>query len=129
MRQSRKTGFLAALAIAALSGGCAVAPSTAPTTMMPPGRTDTMTSNGAAPSSPADTGSVAVTRWLCRSEQEERVLELRTGRAGCDLRYTRGGQTRSIATSRAGDAHCYSVHEKTRSNLERSGYRCERVVE
>jgi hypothetical protein len=129
MRKSRETRFLAALAIAALSGGCAVAPSTAPTTMTPPGRTDTTTGDAAAVSSPADTGPVAVTRWLCRSEKEERVLEMRTGADGCDLRYTRGGQTRSIATSRAGDAHCQSVHGKTRSNLERSGYRCERVAE
>lgn len=124
--------FIAALATAV--GGCSVTPAKAPTTMTNPGGTETTT--GSATAANPGTGIATVpakevkettlSRIVCKSTKEERVLEMRSKDEGCELLYTRGGNTRSIATSRIGDGPCEAVRGKTQSNLERSGYRCER---
>lgn len=100
---------------------CSVAP-TGPGAHSP----DSTAGNATATASPAAPGrEPAVTRLVCKSSKEERVLELRVKDDGCELLYVRGGSTRNIATSKIGDAHCRAVRGKTQSNLERSGYRCQ----
>jgi len=62
----------------------------------------------------------------CRSGKEERTLALKTADGGgCELTYTKAGATKTIATQRSGTARCAEVMNKTRANLEASGFKCE----
>lgn len=114
---------LFALSMTFLLVACSVAPTKAPTTMANPGTTDPTT--GTASATGGAPNDATITRVVCKSAKEERVLEMHSRVDGCELLYTRAGNTRSIATSRLGDAACKAVRGKTQSNLERSGYRCE----
>ncbi len=62
----------------------------------------------------------------CSSGKEERVLSLKQSDTGCELQYTKGGETKTIAQSaRKGSEYCGTVLNKTKTNLEGSGYKCQ----
>ena len=68
----------------------------------------------------ATTGSL-----VCKSGSDTRSLEVISKDGGCELAYTKFDQTTTPATSASGTAHCDSVKEKIKGNLENSGFKCE----
>jgi hypothetical protein len=61
----------------------------------------------------------------CSKDKETRTLEVVTAGQGCELQYTKGGDTQKPATSVKGVTYCHTVFEKIKGNLEKAGYKCE----
>lgn len=74
------------------------------------------------PISPANAAPAALT---CKAGKDIRVLEKSEKNAGCELKYTKFGETNVVASSAAGGSHCDKIRDQIRSNLEKSGYKCE----
>lgn len=68
----------------------------------------------------AQAGSV-----VCKSGSDTRTIEVVSKDGGCEVSYTKFDQTTTPATSANGTAHCESVKEKIKGNLENSGFKCE----
>ncbi len=62
---------------------------------------------------------------VCKSGSDTRSLEVIAKDGGCELAYTKFDQTTTPATSGKGTAHCETVKEKIKGNLENSGFKCE----
>ncbi len=62
---------------------------------------------------------------VCKNGSDTRSLEVITKDGGCELSYTKFDQTTTPANSGNGTAHCESVKEKIKGNLENSGFKCE----
>lgn len=62
---------------------------------------------------------------VCKSGSDTRTLEVLTKDVGCELAYTKFDETTTKATSGNGTAHCESIKEKIKGNLESSGFKCE----
>lgn len=60
----------------------------------------------------------------CTLSSDTRVLEIIPKSPGCELKYTKFSETKSSASSAIGPAHCESVRDQIRANLEKSGYVC-----
>ena len=79
------------------------------------------TKAAAAPAKTAATaGSV-----VCKSGSDTRTIEVVTKDGGCEVAYTKFDQTSTPGTSASGTAHCETVKEKIKTNLENSGFKCE----
>jgi hypothetical protein len=61
----------------------------------------------------------------CKSGSDERILKISAVDAGCNLDYTKGGSTNSVATQKQGQAKCEEVRDKIKEKLTASGYQCE----
>ena len=99
----------------------------APTTTTPAATKDAkkadkkQTKAAAAPAKTAATaGSV-----VCKSGSDTRTIEVVTKDGGCEVAYTKFDQTSTPGTSASGTAHCETVKEKIKTNLENSGFKCE----
>lgn len=68
----------------------------------------------------------AASKLTCTAGKEIRTLEIKSGEGkACELMYTKGGETKSLATATADAAYCKTVSEKVSKNLQAAGYKCE----
>lgn len=76
-------------------------------------------------SKPAATGEAPTGGYLCASGGDERKLALKsTPSGGCEVLYTKAGNTTSIAHADHETSYCEKALEKTKANLEKAGYNC-----
>ena len=75
-----------------------------------------------APSPSAVTGGPTMT---CKMEKDERMVETVATKDGCELKYTKFGETSVIASSASGTSQCDRVRGQIKTNLERFGFKCE----
>lgn len=77
-------------------------------------------------SSAAAVASASASKLTCTSGKEVRTLEIKseTGKA-CDLIYTKGGESKSLASAKSDTAYCQKIIEKVSKNLSSAGYKCE----
>ncbi len=78
----------------------------------------------AAETAKAEVKAVAASETTCIQGQDSRVIAIEAKGSGCNLNYTKGGKTSSVATSASGAEHCEKVAQKIRSKLEAAGYAC-----
>lgn len=62
---------------------------------------------------------------VCKSGSDTRSIDVIQKDGGCELSYTKFNETTTPATSANGTAHCESVKEKIKGNLESAGFTCE----
>jgi hypothetical protein len=60
----------------------------------------------------------------CVSGEDKRVLAIAAKGEGCELNYTKQGETKVVATSGNGTRHCEDTQTKIRTKLEVSGFAC-----
>jgi len=60
----------------------------------------------------------------CSLKKDVRKIEVVEAGKGCEVMYTKFGETKSIATSALGMAHCNSTSEKIAVNLAEAGFSC-----
>lgn len=95
-----------------------------PTGQLPAGKEASEPAKGQADASkapPATTGA----KTICRLDKDERVVEKVATASGCELKYTKFGETSVIASSTSGPAHCDRVYDQIKANLEKYNYKCE----
>lgn len=79
----------------------------------------------AAKSAPAATGEVPTGGFICALGGDERKLAVKsTPSGGCEVLYTKAGNTTSIAHADHETGYCEKALEKTKANLEKAGYNC-----
>ncbi len=60
----------------------------------------------------------------CTHGKDVRTLEVVKSGQGCELNYTKMGNTNKAATSVKGSTYCHTIFERIKGNLEKSGYKC-----
>lgn len=60
----------------------------------------------------------------CKNGSDTRTLDVVKKDAGCEVSYTKFGETTAPASSSNGTAHCESVKERIKTNLENAGFQC-----
>lgn len=60
----------------------------------------------------------------CKKGEETRVIEIKQKGEGCEVMYTKGGQTNSVASGRSGNTHCENTLNKMKGKLTSGGYSC-----
>ncbi len=73
----------------------------------------------------ADKGAAGGAKVSCKLDKDERVIEKVATTSGCEVKYTKAGETNVIASSTSGSAHCDQVQGKIKGNLEQHGFKCE----
>ena len=61
----------------------------------------------------------------CKSGSDERKLAVVAKDSGCELQYTKAGQTSTIASQIMGNAKCESVMTSVKEKLIASGFNCQ----
>ena len=62
---------------------------------------------------------------VCKSGGDERTIATaKSESGGCEVQYTKNGQTNSVANSQTGDEYCHGVVGKIKGNLEAAGFTC-----
>lgn len=61
----------------------------------------------------------------CKSGSESRTIEVAGVNGGCETRYTKAGETKTVANAKSGTDYCEQVSSKIKGNLETAGYKCE----
>ncbi len=61
---------------------------------------------------------------ICKGAGEERTLEIMKTKKGCELHYTKGGQTATIASQVIGQLRCEEVMTNLKEKLISSGFTC-----
>lgn len=114
------------LLISAFFVSCSSKPKTTTTATAPTTKVD---AKGKKADAKGTTTKVAASKAagsvVCKSGSDTRSLEVIVKDGGCELAYTKFDQTSTPATSGNGTAHCESVKEKIKGNLENSGFKCE----
>lgn len=65
------------------------------------------------------------TETSCKSGSDTRVLAVKVAGSGCELHYTKFGETNSVASSQNGTEYCQSVLERIKGKLEGAGFTCQ----
>lgn len=60
----------------------------------------------------------------CSTGSDIRTIEVVVVGNGCEVRYAKFGETNTVATSVNGTAHCKTVQERIKNNLEGAGHSC-----
>lgn len=60
----------------------------------------------------------------CTSGADTRNIEIKNIDAGCELLYTKHGETKSMATAKSETAYCGGVSQKIAKNLSAAGFNC-----
>ncbi len=60
----------------------------------------------------------------CKNGSDTRTLEVVAKDSGCEVSYTKFGETTTPASSVNGTAHCDSVRDRIKTNLENAGFQC-----
>jgi len=72
----------------------------------------------------AATTTDASAKTTCKKGKEERTLEVVAKGNGCEVNYTKAGETTHPASSVHGTDHCNKTVTKIKGNLEKAGYTC-----
>lgn len=61
----------------------------------------------------------------CSIKSDSRTIEVKgDGSGGCEVFYTKFGQTKSVAAGKKGDAYCEKVATRIVGNLTKAGFSC-----
>ena len=60
----------------------------------------------------------------CMKGSDTRLLEVTSENGGCELKYTKMGETKSVANSVKGTSHCNSVKDRIIGKLQEASYNC-----
>ncbi len=74
---------------------------------------------------PAEKSSVGKAELTCKSGTEERKLAIQVKGTGCELMYTKGGETKAIATQMNGSEKCEEVMTSVKEKLVAANYTCQ----
>ncbi len=69
----------------------------------------------------ATTGSAEL---VCKSGSDERKLNIQVKDSGCELQYTKAGETKVIASQISGSEKCEEVMTSVKEKLVASGFTC-----
>jgi hypothetical protein len=61
----------------------------------------------------------------CKSGKDSRTLATAAKGAGCELTYTKHGESKVAGNGAAGSAACEKIASKIKANLEKSGFTCQ----
>ena len=61
----------------------------------------------------------------CTLGSDKRVIEVESDDAGCEVHYTKGDKTSTVASDKAGRGHCDKTVDKMKGKLEAAGYKCQ----
>jgi hypothetical protein len=62
----------------------------------------------------------------CTLDKDTRVIEVKkTDGGGCELFYTKFGESKSVASSGFGTQYCEEVKDRIQSNLSKAGFTCQ----
>jgi hypothetical protein len=91
----------------------------------PAAKTSTKDAKKATPKAEKKAETTQTGSLVCKHGADTRSIEVITKDGGCEVSYTKDGQSTTPAHSANGTAHCESVKEKIKGNLEGSGFKCE----
>jgi hypothetical protein len=94
----------------------AVAP---PSSSTKPVAEKSVTAPKTTPSAATDSGTT------CKAGADERTLAINVKEAGCELVYTKMGETKTIASQIQGNEKCEEVFSKVKENLTKANFSCE----
>jgi hypothetical protein len=69
--------------------------------------------------------TTAASSVTCTHNSEKRTIAVQAKDSGCEVMYTKMGETKSIATAAHGDKYCQGVVSKIQKNLTGAGYSCQ----
>jgi len=87
--------------------------------------TQTSPAKGEGPSQSSLGQATSGSKMVCKAEKDERTVEKFETSTGCELKYTKFGETTVIASSAVGSGHCDRTRDQIKANLEKNGYKCE----
>lgn len=61
----------------------------------------------------------------CTKGKDERKLEVVKKGQGCELAYTKFGETKAVASSKSGTEHCEKIMERIEGKLKVASYTCQ----
>jgi hypothetical protein len=71
------------------------------------------------------TGAVGTAEVTCKSGSDERKLAINVKGSGCELAYTKAGETKSIASQINGSEKCEEVMTSVKEKLVAANYACQ----
>lgn len=73
----------------------------------------------------ATTGTVGTAEVNCKAGSDERKLSIQVKGSGCELNYTKAGETKSIASQINGSEKCEEVMTTVKNKLVAANYVCQ----
>jgi hypothetical protein len=74
----------------------------------------------------AEAAEMAASKATCTLDQDTRIIEVKkTEAGGCELFYTKFGESKSVASSGFGTQYCEEVKDRIESNLNKAGFTCQ----
>jgi len=73
----------------------------------------------------ATTGTVGTAEVNCKAGSDERKLSIQVKGSGCELNYTKAGETKSIASQIKGSEKCEEVMTTVKNKLVAANYACQ----
>ncbi len=69
---------------------------------------------------------MSASKTSCTLDKDTRVIEVKkTEAGGCELFYTKFGESKSVASSGFGTQYCEEVKDRIQSNLNKAGFTCQ----
>lgn len=87
--------------------------------------TPAVAKEGTAAKADANTANKTAAGTQCKSGSDTRNIEVKAEGGGCEVMYTKMGETNSVASSVNGTDHCNTVAERIKTNLTNAGFTCE----
>ena len=82
-------------------------------------------SDEAAAATPAAKSAVGTAEVNCKSGTDERKLAIQVKGSGCELMYTKAGETKAIASQMNGSEKCEEVMTSVKEKLVAANYTCQ----
>ncbi len=74
----------------------------------------------------AQAGQAMGSKSSCTLDKDTRVIEVKkTDSGGCELFYTKFGESKSVASSGFGTQYCEEVKDRIQTNLNKAGFTCQ----
>lgn len=74
----------------------------------------------------AASAEVSQGKTTCKNGGDERILEMTSGDGKvCRLVYTKGGESKEVASGTSEATKCNEIHDRIKGNLEGAGFKCE----
>jgi hypothetical protein len=74
----------------------------------------------------SEDSGMAGSKASCTLDKDTRVIEVKkTEAGGCELFYTKFGESKSVASSGFGTQYCEEVKDRIESNLKKAGFTCQ----
>ncbi len=61
----------------------------------------------------------------CNSGSDKRMIEVKSEDGGCEVLYTKNGETSSIASAKYDLGYCSKIQDRIVTNLTNAGFKCE----